>query len=72
MATEMTQQIRNENLAALSCAVELGSQVLLNIAGNEISNHLDGQEITLPFVQSALLARLKAALTPQTILAAGE
>lgn len=72
MATEMSVQIQNENTATLACTVELGSQVLLNVAGNEISNFVGGQEVTLPLIQSALLARLKAHLAPPAILAAGE
>lgn len=71
MASDMTLRVQNENTAVLACAVELGCQTLLSVAGNEISNFVDGEEVSLAFVQNAFLARLKAHLTPSTILAAG-
>ena len=72
MASEMTSQVINENTAVLACAVELGCQSLLSVAGNEISNFVEGEEVSLAFVQNAFLARLKAHLTPPSILAAGD
>lgn len=71
MANEMTQQVQNENTAVLACAVELGCQTLLDVAGNEISNFVDGEEVSLAFVQNAFLARLKAHLAPASLLASG-
>lgn len=72
MQIDFTQQITNDNTATLACAVALGSHALMEIAGNEIGNQIGGEDITLPFVQTALMARLKAAITPETIIAAGE
>lgn len=63
---DVKTQARNENLAVLSNAVELGSRVILEIAGNEVSNSIDGEEITLSQLNNAMAARLKAALAPAT------
>ncbi len=64
--SDVKTQVLNENLAVLSNAVELGSRAILEIAGNEVSNAINGEEITLSQVQNALTARLKAALAPVT------
>lgn len=64
--SDVKTQVLNENLAVLSNAVELGSRAILEIAGNEVSNVINGEEITLSQVQNALTARLKAALAPVT------
>ena len=63
---DVKTQLQNDNLAVLANAVELGSRVILDIAGNEISSAIGGQEITLAQINNALAARLKAALAPVT------
>lgn len=64
--SDVKTQVLNDNLALLSNAVELGSRVIIDIAGNEVSNAIAGEEITLSQTQTALAARLKAALAPVT------
>jgi len=63
---DVRTQLQNDNLAVLANAVELGSRVIIDIAGNEISSAIGGEEITLSQINNAIAARLKAALAPAT------
>lgn len=57
---------RDANLAVLTNAVELGSQVIMGVAGNAIANTVDSEPVTPAFLQEAIAARLQAAFTPST------
>lgn len=54
---------RNGNLAVLANALTMGSEAIMDIAGNDIANTVDGTTITTAYVQEALAARIGAALS---------
>jgi len=66
MPYDVRTQVTNDNAAVLANAVELGSRVIVDIAGNEISDAIGGRTITLSQVQNALAARLKASMASST------
>lgn len=53
-----------ENLAVLSNAAELATQIILNVAGNDAANTYQGETITDAFVGDAVAARMQAKLAP--------
>lgn len=64
MKDELLQkQLQRANAPLLANAIELGAQALNNIAGNAISNAVDGQTITPSFLHSALAARVQTLIT---------
>lgn len=63
---DVKTQVENENLSILANAVEFGSRTILEIAGNEVSNAINGEEISLPQANNVMMARLKANLVPVT------
>lgn len=63
---DVKEQVQNENLTVLANAVEFGSRTILDIAGNEVSNAIAGEEITLAQANTVMMARLKASLVPAT------
>lgn len=58
--------ITDSNLAVCINAVELVSGVVLNIAGNDIANTIDGKLVTPAYLSEAVAARINARLTPTT------
>lgn len=58
--TEAT--VRDANLAVAVNAIELVSQVVLNVAGNDIANTIEGKLITPSALGEAVAARLQANL----------
>lgn len=58
--------IRDSNLAVLANAAELGAQVVMQIAGNDIANTVNGQTVQPAYLQGAIAARLQAALNNRT------
>lgn len=66
MSNTIKEQVVNTNLTVLSNLVALGAGAVLEIAGNDVSNQINGQDITLPVIELAVAARLRAALAPQT------
>lgn len=64
MSESQTQQaLQRANAPIIANAIELGAQALCNIAGNAISNAVDGKVVTLPFLHSALAARMQNLLS---------
>ena len=55
---------RNTNAAVLTNAVELGAQVVMAIAGNEIANTVEGKLVTPAFLQEAIVAKTRSILAP--------
>lgn len=51
------------NVPVLANALELGAGAIMNVAGNAITNTVDGQELTPAFLHSALAARVQSLLT---------
>lgn len=58
--------ICDSNLAVAINAVELCSQVIMDIAGNDIANTIDGKLIQPAYLQEAVAARIQAHITPTT------
>lgn len=52
----------NQNIAVLANANDLVTNVILNIAGNEISNKLNGKVIRRGDLQETVAARMQANL----------
>jgi hypothetical protein len=53
-----------DNLAVLSNAVQLSTQIILKTAGNDTANTYEGATITEAFVADAVAARLQAKMAP--------
>lgn len=50
------------NLAVLSNAIELIASVVVETAGNEVSNRLNGEPVALQSLSDAVAAKLQASL----------
>lgn len=63
MSNEILQQgLQRSNVPLLANAIELGAQGILDVAGNAITNTVDGQPLTPAFLHSALAARVQSLL----------
>lgn len=58
----MSQNLQDENLKNLSHGVELISQVIINVAGDDVSSTLNGERIHNGLVQSTVAAKLQSCL----------
>lgn len=56
---------RDANLAVGTNAVELVSQVVQEIAGNDIANTINGEMVDSAFLKGAVAAKINANLAPQ-------
>lgn len=52
----MAKESEINNVAVLGNACHLVSEIILNVAGNEITNHLNGKVIDAPVVNGIALA----------------
>ena len=57
--SDFKQSLIRANTPIIANALELGAAAIMGIAGNGISNHVEGREITPAFLQSALGRSLK-------------
>lgn len=57
MTQDQTRNAMEVSTATVGNAVEVVSQVIVNIAGNDISNKLNGANITLNSVRDLAIAR---------------
>lgn len=55
--------ICDSNVAVLSNTVEVGAQIVMEIAGNEIANTIDDQVVTPAYLKEAMTARLQSILS---------
>lgn len=61
MSQEIVQQeLLRSNVPLLANAVELGAEAIIQVAGNAITNTVDGQPITPAFLHSSLAARVQS------------
>ena len=51
-----------KNTTVLANAVELSSQVIMKVAGNEVANSVGGETITPPALGNAVLAKMQSCL----------
>ena len=58
--------MRDTNLAVLSNLLELGGQIVIGIAGNDIANCIQGKPITSAYLHEAMAARVQANLAATT------
>mgnify|MGYP005840224409 CR=1 FL=1 len=54
--------VEKQNLKVLSHGTELASKVIEKIAGNEISNTVNGEQFTGKEIQRAVAAKLQSAI----------
>jgi hypothetical protein len=59
----MATESEINNIAVLGNACHLVSEIILNVAGNEITNHLDGKEINSNVVNGIALATFNRELS---------
>lgn len=59
-------EVRDNNLIALSNGIQAAADAVLEVSGNEISNSVGGQPVSIPYLQQAIAARLQAHLVPST------
>ncbi len=59
-------QIRDQNLAVLANLTDLAAGIIMEVAGNEISNQLNGQLISGARVRELVVAKTQAVLSKQT------
>lgn len=57
--SDFKQSLIRANTPIIANALELGAAAIMGVAGNEISNYVDGREVTPAFLQSALGRSLK-------------
>lgn len=63
--SDFKQSLIRTNTPIIANALELGAAAIMGVAGNEISNHVEGREVTPAFLQSALGRSLKHNLLHQ-------
>lgn len=64
MSNEVVQQtLLRSNVPLLANAVELGSRAIINVAGNAITNTVDGKPLTPAFLHASLAARVQSLIT---------
>lgn len=56
----------DHNVAVLANALELGSQAVMNVAGNAIANTIEGKPVTSTFLQEAIAARIQSITATST------
>lgn len=56
---------RDSNLAVGTNAVELVAQIVLNIAGNDVANTINGELVGADYIKEAAAAKINANLAPQ-------
>lgn len=61
-----TKATLKTNLAILANAVELGAQVVAEVAGNAVANTIDGKTVTPSSLHNAIASRIRSALAPKT------
>lgn len=66
MSLSEKDQIRNQNLGPLANLTDLVAGVVISIAGNEISNSLDGKLVTGAHMRQLVAARLNQAVAQKT------
>lgn len=54
------------NVPVLTNAVEMASQIVNRVAGNEISNTIGGEAVTPSYLNAAVAARMQSLLAPST------
>jgi hypothetical protein len=57
-------EVAKQNLAVMTNAVELAAAIIANIAGNAISNQVEGQPVDDSYLKTAVASKLNAALIP--------
>lgn len=61
MSNEILQKgLQRSNVPLLANAIEMGAEAILEVAGNAITNTVDGQPLTPAFLHSALAARVQS------------
>ncbi len=64
MSNEILQNaLQRSNVPLLANAIELGAEAIIEVAGNAITNTVDGQAVTPAYLHSALAARVQSLLT---------
>lgn len=64
MSNELLQKtLQRNNVPLLANGIELGAEAIIDVAGNAITNTVDGQVLTPAFLHSALAARVQSLLT---------
>ena len=63
MSNEILQKgLLRSNVPLLANAIELGAQSIHDVAGNAVTNTVDGEPLTPAFLHSALAARMQTLL----------
>lgn len=63
MSLSEKDQISNQNLAITANLVDLAASIVSEVAGNDISNALNGQQVSGTHMRELCAARAKLALT---------
>lgn len=56
------KQTEEHNFTHLANGVELGERIIRKIAGEEISNHVGGEQLNATMLKSALCAKIQGVL----------
>lgn len=63
------EKLKLDNAVVLANAVELTSQVIMRIAGNDIANTVRGERVTPLTLRSAVAAKLQTCLARKGVVA---
>ena len=58
--TDRKTEMVGENLTVLANAIELGAAVVMQIAGNDIANTIEGKLVTPDELRDALAAKIRS------------
>lgn len=63
----MNKDLETDNAVVLSNAVELASQIVMRVAGQDISNTFGGETVTPAALRGALTARIQFYLSKKGV-----
>ncbi len=66
MSNIQQKALQRSNVPLLANALELGAQGILQVAGNAITNTVDGKPLTPAFLHSALAGRVQSLINNNT------
>ena len=66
MSQPQLDRVRNQNLAVIANLTDLAAGIVSEVAGNEISNRLNGELVTGSSLRELVVAKVRTSLAQQT------
>ncbi len=66
MSQSQLDRVRHQNLAVIANLTDLAAGIVSEVAGNEISNRLNGEMVTGSSLRELVVAKVRTTLAQQT------